>query len=142
MAHVLRDQVCMQDRVNASLGANDLLENAHALSRLTPLPLSFVVRDPDLWEKAARVEFGQYRRIDLVGLHSSISDCANHARIRHDHPLDEGPQDPLDSCAVACGLDNDLVLNRQRLRKLDELIANEFDSLLPLDLPVLQERRL
>jgi hypothetical protein len=38
----------MQDRVNASLGANHLLENAHALSRLTPLPLGVVVRDPNL----------------------------------------------------------------------------------------------
>ena len=48
MARVLRDQICMQDRVNTSLGADDLLENAHALNRLSPLALGVVVRNPDL----------------------------------------------------------------------------------------------
>ena len=38
----------MQDRVNTSLGANHLLENAHALNRLPPLALGVVVRNPDL----------------------------------------------------------------------------------------------
>ncbi len=38
----------MQDRVNTSLGADDLLENAHALNRLSPLALGVVVRNPDL----------------------------------------------------------------------------------------------
>jgi hypothetical protein len=37
----------------ASLRANHLLENAHALNRLTPLPLGVVIRDPDFWEKTA-----------------------------------------------------------------------------------------
>ena len=55
MARVLRDQICMQDRVDTSLGANDLLENAHALSRLAPLPLGVVVGNPDLRQKAAGV---------------------------------------------------------------------------------------
>jgi hypothetical protein len=78
---------------------------------LTPVPLSVVVRDPDLWKKAAGVKFGQYRRVDLIGLHPSVSDRANDPRIRQDHPLDEGPQDPLDGCALASGLDDDLVLD-------------------------------
>ena len=104
----------MQDRVNASLGANDLLENAHALSRLPPLALGVVVRNPDLRQKARRREvLANIDRVDLVGLHPGIGDRPNHSRIRHDHALDEGPQDPLDGGAVAGGLDDNLVLDRR-----------------------------
>ena len=46
----------MQDRVNTSLGANDLLENAHTLNRLPPLALGVVVCNPDLRQKAAGVK--------------------------------------------------------------------------------------
>ena len=46
----------MQDRTDASLGANDLLENAYALGRMTPLPLGVVVWNPDFRQKAAGVE--------------------------------------------------------------------------------------
>jgi hypothetical protein len=68
----------MQNRVNASLRANHLLENAHALNRLTPPPLGVVIRDPDFWEKTAGVKSGQDRRVDLVGLHPG--DRLNRAR--------------------------------------------------------------
>ena len=117
----------MQNRVNASLGANHLLENAHSLSRLTPLPLGVVVRDPDLWKKAAGVKLGQDHRVDLVRLNPGVSDRANHPRIRHDHALDERSQDPLDGGAVAGGLDDNLVLDRERLSEPDEAVLNEID---------------
>ena len=46
--------------------------------------------------------------------------------------LQDGQINPLDRGAVAGGLDNDLVLDRQRLRELDETIVNELDPLLSL----------
>ena len=41
--------------MDASLCANDLLEDAHALSRMAPLPLGVVVWNPDFRQKAAGV---------------------------------------------------------------------------------------
>jgi hypothetical protein len=125
----------MKDGLNASLGANDLLENAHAFSRLTPLSLGVLVRHPDLWEKAAGMKLGQNRRVDLVRLNPGIGDRPNHSRIRHDHALDERSQDPLDGGAVAGGLDDNLVLDRERLPEPDEAVVNEIDPLLRLTCP-------
>ena len=142
MARVLRDQVGMQDRVNPSFGADHLFKNAHAFGGLTPSPLGVVVRNPDLWQKAAGVKLGQDHCVDLVGLNPGIGDRPNHSRVRDDHALDEGSEDPLDGRAVAGGFDDDLVLTGERLRELDEPVVNQIDPLLPLDLPVLQERRL
>ena len=54
VSRVLRDQIGVQDRMDASLGANDLLENAHALSRMTPLPLGVLVSESRLPAESRR----------------------------------------------------------------------------------------
>jgi hypothetical protein len=63
----------------------DLLENAHALSRLTSLSLGIFVRDPDFRQKAAGMKSGQNSRVDLIGLHS-------HKRSRG--PFSNSPRPP------------------------------------------------
>ena len=80
------------------------------------------------------MESGQYDRVYLVRLNPGIGDRPN-PRIRNDHALDERSQDPLDGGAVAGGLDDNLVLDRERLPEPDEAVVNEIDPLLPLNLP-------
>jgi transposase len=142
MPRVPRDQIRMQNCVEPPLRANHLFENTHAFGGLTAPPLGVVVCDPDLRQKAAGVQSGQYGCVDFVGLHPSVGDRPYHAWIGHDYALDERSQDPLDSSAVAGRFDDDFVFSRKRSCELDEAIMNQIDPLLPLDLPVLQERRL
>ena len=125
-----------------SFRTNQLFENTHAFGGLTPPPLGVVVCDPDLRQKAAGVQFGQNGGVELVGLHPSVSNRANHPWIGYDHAFDERSQDPLDGRTVASCFDDNFVLVRKRPCELDEAIMNQIDSLLLLDLPVLQERRL
>jgi hypothetical protein len=130
----------MQDGVDSSLRTNYLFENTHAFGGLTPPPLGVVICDPDLRQKAASVQFGQYGCVDLVGLHPSVGNRANHPWIGHDHAFDERSQDPLEGRTVAGCFDDDFVIARKRPCELDETIMNQIDPLLPLDLPVLYPR--
>ena len=57
--------------MNTSLGANHLLENAHALNRLPPLALGVVGNQTSV--ESRRRGSGQYDRVDLVRLIPKLS---------------------------------------------------------------------
>lgn len=101
LALALRDQVRVQDRMDARLQPHGLVEQAHPPARPTPAADGAVVRRPDLRDEARRLEAGQGDGVDLVRLDERMSDGAHHARVRDHDPADEGPQQALDARRVA-----------------------------------------
>ena len=128
--------------MNPALSANRLLENAHALGRLTTPAQRVLVGNPDLGQEAGRVQFGENGRVDLVRLHPGIGDCANQARIGDDHALHVRPHQALDGSTVARRLDHDLIVRVEGFRKPDDPLVHELDSQFFDDTAVFQNRHL
>ena len=70
----LRDQVCMEDRVDLVLQPCPVADDLVASRRQPALPLRICVRRPDLRQVASGIEACQNARVDLVGLHVGMGD--------------------------------------------------------------------
>ena len=142
MPAVFRDQVRVQDRLDASLQSDYLFKDAHPLGNLASTAQCILVGDPHLGEKACRVQPGQDCRIDLVCLDPGVGDGPDQTRVRHRDASHMRAHQPLDRGAVAGRLDDDLVFQAERPGEVHQGPVNKVDPQFSDDLPILQDRHL
>ena len=87
MPFVLRDQIGVEERLDAPLCPYQLGKNAHSLCNLPSSDQRDLVRHPDLRQEPGSVQLGEYLRINLVSLDAGVSDCLDEPRICDGDPL-------------------------------------------------------
>jgi exo-beta-1,3-glucanase (GH17 family) len=142
VAGVFRDEVRVQDRLDAPLRANHLFENTHPLGHLAPPIERVLVGHPNLGQETCRVQASKDRGIDLVRLDASVGNRPHQARVCHRDTFDMRPHQPLNGGAVAGCFDDNLVLEAERLGEVHQRTADEINPQFPGDLSVLQDRHL
>ena len=143
LALVRRDQVCVQDRLNAVLESCELPHQLGPLCDHAALALRLSISDPDLRQETTCVQFRQDTCIDLVGLHPGMRDRANLQRVCHDDSSDERREEPHQDSSITGFLQHDLIFALQGPRKCQHSVAfhpnapsvTDGSSLIYCDLP-------
>lgn len=142
MPVVLRDQIRVQDCLNAPFQPNRLFKNAHPLGNLAPAFQGILVGDPHFRQKTCCVQASEDSGVNFVGLDPGIGNRPNQARISYGDTFYVWPHQPLDGGAVAGCLNDDLVLQAERPGEVHHGAVDEINPQFSGDLSVLQDRHL
>src|SRR5215207_6481587 len=137
-----RDQMAVQDRLYDVLEPGALPHDLVAASDLPAQRLGWLVRDPNLRQKAAGVELREHTGVDRVGLDLGMSDDAYLLRVGDHHLLHMRRQGRCDGSGVARRLNHDNVVLPEPPGEGSEQLAPHVDASKPPDLAVLPGHRL
>src|SRR6516165_350835 len=137
-----RDQMGMQDRLNDVLQPRALPHDLVAARHLAAERLCRLVGDPDLRQKAAGIELGQYPSIDLIGLDLGMRNTPDLFRIGDNYPTDVRSDYRGNRSCIAGGFDDDNVALGQLLGKFLQRLATHDDTPRTAELAVFPGHRL
>ena len=127
-----------EDRVNLVLQPGSLPHDLGASRYLSPQCLSAFVCNPDLRQKAARVELGEHCRVDLIGLDARFRDQTYLQRICDDNPTNKRLEGLGNRRRITGCLENDMVCRKQTFRKSPKRIPLYSDTPTRVNAPVLK----
>src|SRR6516165_9857746 len=137
-----RDQMGMQDRLNDVLQPRALPHDLVAARHLAAERLCRLVGDPDLRQKAAGIELGQYPSIDLIGLDLGMRNTPDLFRIGDNYPTDVRSDYRGNRSRIAGGFDDDNVALGQLLGKFLQRLATHDETPQTAELAVFPGHRL
>src|ERR1700758_3810349 len=137
-----RDQMGVQDRLNDVLQPRALPHDLVAARHLAAERLCRLVGDPDLRQKAAGIELGQYPGIDLIGLDLGMRNKPDLLRIGDNYPTDVRSDYRGNRSRIAGGFDDDNVALGQLLGKFLQRLATHDDTPQTAELAVFPGHRL
>jgi hypothetical protein len=136
-----RQQIAVQDRVDAVLQTRPVLHDACAPGDLTAHLFGQLIRAPDFWQKAGGVQASQDGRVDLVRLDLRCRDGTRLQRVREHHAPDVLPEESRDRVGVAGGFEDDIIVLRELAPEGVERLGREVDAACRTDAALVQYPR-